>query len=243
MTDHKHKKQKTPYQNFLVPGVIGLAFLAAVGFVIKVMLTNVGPRKKEQISTVTLLKPPPPPDVKEKPPEPEVPKEAPKQTIETPVDTPQPQEAQDQPQDNTPAGSELGVEGEGGAGSDAFGLRGGIKGGRSITLGGGGGKGGLNRLSLLTRYGGYVAKMQEEIKSRVRKTLDQNGGIPKGKLHALVKISLDGQGRVLTSQIVNSSGDDRVDEAIRTTLRGLKLSEPPPEGMPSGMTLKISSQG
>ena len=69
MAELKKKHKKTPYQNWLVPGVIGLVFLMAIGFLVKVMMTDDGPRRKNQISTVTLLKPPP--DVKEKPPEPE----------------------------------------------------------------------------------------------------------------------------------------------------------------------------
>jgi TonB family protein len=240
MSERKKKKNKTPYQNWLVPGVIGLVFLVAIGFLVKVMLTDVGPRKKEQIATVTLIKPPPP-EVKEKPPEPEIQKEAPKETIVAPTEAPQNQ-AQDQPQDDgPPAGSDLGVDGEGGAGSDAFGLVG-KKGGRAITLGGGGG-GGLNRLSLLTKYGGYTQKLQEEIKKRVRTTLDQNGGIPQGKLQAVVKITLDAGGRVVRFKLVGSSGNDKMDEAVRMTLSSLKMSEPPPEGMPAGMTLKITSQG
>jgi TonB family protein len=241
MTDKKKKQKKTPYQNWLVPGAIGLVFLTGIGFLVKVMLTDVGTRSKEKVQTVTLLKPPPP-EVKEKPPEPEVPKEVPKQTIETPVDTPQPQnQAQDQSQDNTPAGSDLGVDGEGGAGSDGFGLVG-KKGGRALTLGGG--SGGMNRLSLLTKYGWYTQKIQEEIKAQVRKQLNQDGGIPKGKLQAVVKIVLDAKGKIVRYEVVGSSGNKKMDEALRTTLAAqIRISEPPPEGMPTGMTVRINSQG
>jgi TonB family protein len=233
MTDHKKKHKKTPYQNWLVPGVIGLVFLAFIGFLVKVFLSPDGPRHKEKISTVTLLKPPP--EVKEKPPEPQIQKEAPKETIVTPNDTPQPQQAQDQPQDNSPpAGSDLGVDAEGGAGSDGFGLMG-KKGGRAITLGGGGG-GGLSRLSLLSKYGGYSQKMTEDI--------EQNGGVPKGKYQTVVHVTLDDKGKVLKYRLVGSSGNPRLDEAFKVTLNDIKFSTPPPEGMPLSMTLKISmSQG
>lgn len=234
------KKNKTPYQNWLVPGLIAIFFLAGIGFLVKVMLTDVGPRQKEKISIVTLLKPPPP-ETKEKPPEPEVPKEAPKQSIETPLDVPQPQDqSPSQSQDNTPAGSDLGVDGEGGAGSDGFGLVG-KKGGRAITLGNGGG--GMNRLNLMAKFGRYVQKVQEEIRAQVNRQLAQNGGIPKGKYQTLVKITLSSNGSVVTYKITNSSGQQKIDNAVREALAAIRITEPLPEGMPSGMTIKITSQG
>jgi hypothetical protein len=221
----------------LVPGVIGLFFLVVIGFIVKVVLTDVGPRKKEQISTVTLLEPPP--DVKEKPPEPEIPKEVPKQEVIQ--DIPQQQDTpQNDSQDDTPAGNDLGVDAEGGAGGDAFGLVG-KKGGRAITLGGGGG--GMNRLSLLTKYGWYTQKIQEEIKKQVKKRMDQAGGIPKGKFQTLVKIVLDSRGTIVKYHIVGASGNSKIDEALQSTLGEIRISEPPPAGMPAGMTLKITSQG
>lgn len=239
MTDKK-KKQKMPYQNWLVPGAIGLVFLAGIGFVIRVMLTDVGPRKREQISTVTLIKPPPP-EVKEKPPEPQIQKEAPKETIVAPAETPQDQ-AQNQPDDGPPAGSDLGVDAAGGAGSDAFGLVG-KKGGRAITLGDGN-RGGLGRLSLLTRYGGYSQKMTEDIKKRVYKFLDQNGGAPKGKFQTTIHVTLNDRGKVLTYRIVGPTGNAKIDDAFKATLGDLIISSPPPAGMPLSMTLKVTmSQG
>lgn len=238
----KKKQSKTSYQSWLVPGVIGLAFLVGIGFLIKVIMTDSGPRQKQHISTVTLLKPPP--DVKEKPPEPEVAKEIPKDTMTAPVEMPQPQnQAQDQ-QDAPPAGADLAVEGDGAAGSDGFGLGAKKKGtGRDITLGGGGGGGGMNRLALLTKYGWYTSKVQEEIKKQMRKLLDQDGGIPKGKFQATIKILLDAKGAVVKYQLVASSGNDKMDEALKGSLPGFRISQPPPEGMPSGMTVRIVSQG
>ena len=236
MPDQKKKHKKAPYQNWLVPGVIGLVFAVAIGFVVKIVLTDVGPRKKEQISTITLLKPP---EVKEKPPEPEIPKEVPKQEVIQ--DIPQQQDTpQNDQQDDTPPGSDLGVEGEGGAGGDAFGLVGKGKKGHDITLGGGGG---MNRLSLLTKYGWYTQKIQEEIKKQVKKKMDLEGGIPKGKFQTTVKIVLDSRGAIVTYHIVGASGNSKIDEALEATLGQIKVSEPPPAGMPSGMTLKITSQG
>jgi outer membrane biosynthesis protein TonB len=114
--------------------------------------------------------------------------------------------------------------------------------GRDITLGGGGG-GGMNRLALLTKYGWYTSKVQEEIKKQMHKLLDQAGGIPKGRFQATIKIQLDAKGAVVRYQLVASSGNDKMDEALKGSLPGFRISQPPPEGMPSGMTVRIVSQG
>lgn len=241
MTVNK-KKKKISVMSWLVPGLIGLVLLGSIGFVVKIILSDDGQRKKPSFSTVTLIKPPP--EVKEKTPEPEIQKELPKESMVTPNETPQPQDqTQDQAQDDSPpAGSDLGVDGEGTAGSDGFGLVG-KKGGRALTLGGGGGGGGLNRLSLLAKYGWYTQKIQEEIKTQVKKQLNQDGGMPKGKHQAVVKIVLDTHGIIVKYQLVGTSGNSKMDEALRTTLAQIRISEPPPEGMPAGMTIKITSQG
>ena len=192
MPDHKKKHKKAPYQNWLVPGVIGLVFLVVIGFIVKVVMTDVGPRKKEQISTVTLLKPPP--EVKEKPPEPEVPKEVPKQEVIQDIpqqqDTPQNDQPRTIPRPATTWGWT--PKGAPGATPSAWWER---ERGRAITLGGGGG--GMNRLSLLAKYGWYTQKIQEEIKKQVKKKMDLDGGIPKGKFQTLVKIVLDTRGMIV----------------------------------------------
>lgn len=230
-----HKKKRIDLKSMLVVGAICGVLLLAAGFLIKIFLTDSGPRKKMQISSITLLKPP---EQQEKPPEP--PPEMPKpqqQQMEAPtqqMDAPQ----NNQPQDNTPAGQDLGVDAEGGAGGDGFGLVG-RKGGRSI-IGGGGGGGGF---SLMAKYGWYTKKVQDEIWSRMKKTLDENGGIPKGKHKAVVWVQLDSKGSVLQFKIVNSSGNDKVDAALRQSLPSLRVSSPLPEGMPQGMTIRVSSQG
>jgi len=235
------RKPGIPYQNWLVPGIVGLVFLLIAGFVVKVFLSDDGVKKKA-LYQVTLIKPPPP-EEKVKPPEPEQQKETPKESIQTPTEIPQPQ-AQDQPQDNTPpAGTDLGVEGEGSAGSDGFGLVGKGKNykGRDITLSGGGG--GMNRLALLTKYGWYTSKIQDEIKKQLKKRMDKEGGVPKGKYEITLKILLDPQGTIKKYRIVASSGNDKLDDALKASLPGLKISQAPPDGMPSLVTLRISSQG
>lgn len=247
MAEKKKTKKKSGLQNWLVPGAVILVLLFGVVCVVRVFLAPDKGGQKKIFQNVTLLKPPPPEEQKEKPPEPEPPKEEPKQSVETPsqMQQDQPQSQQNQPDNQPPPGADLGVEGEGGSGSDGFGLVAKGKGaGRDITLGGGGGGGGGgNRLSLMARYGWYNGKIQDEIKKKVRKHLDQSGNAPKGKFEARVHLVLDRQGTVVRSRITLSSGNDLMDKAIANSLAGLKISQPPPEGMPSGMTIRLTWQG
>ena len=111
---------------------------------------------------------PPPVVIKEKPPEPEPVKET--QKKEDIIDPEQKNESPAAPNadnDNTPAGDKLGLDAEGGAGNDAFGLVG-KKGGRSLLAGGNG----MGAISLLNKYAGYTQILTTTIRKKVMKSLD-----------------------------------------------------------------------
>lgn len=242
MTVRTKKKQEK--KSWVGTALVLLVFAGLIGLLVKTVLSGSAAPKK-QIQVITLVKPPPP-EVKEKPPEPEVPKEAPKEVMETPVEAPAPQ---NQPQesaadDSPPAGDNLAVDGEGGAGDNAFGL-GAKKGGRAITLGGNGGGGGngLSRLSLLSKYSGYANRMEADIMKNLQKVLEKEGGRPKGKQQTLLQVTLTSDGTVVKYAVVGSSGVERLDAAFRAALQGLRFSAPPPAGMPSTMTIRIKTQG
>nr|CBX31633.1 hypothetical protein N47_E51450 [uncultured Desulfobacterium sp.] len=146
-------------------------------------------------------------------------------------------ETPDQSQDNKPPGQDLGLDADGTAGSDGFGLVG-KKGGRAL-IGGGGGGGG----SLMGQYAWYTKIVQDEIRKTVRERLEKTGGIPKGKIQVVIRIELDQQGKIIQCSIAGSSGNEAADQAIKDALVMARVSEPPPDGMPRAMKLKISSQG
>ena len=218
-------------------GLIALmvVFLGAAAYIVKMVLFDDSPRKKSSVTTVMLLRPPPPMVMKEKPPEPEPIKEMKKDEI---IDPGPKNEQNTDSQDNTPAGDKLGLDADGKAGGDAFGLIG-KKGGRSILAGGEG----LGRLSLLNKFAWYTQIVEMEIRKKVMKRLDEEGGIPKGKLQAVVRVSVNGNGDVVDYKIIGSSGNHKMDDAVRHALGYIRISEPPPEGMPRTMSIKISSQG
>jgi TonB family protein len=140
-----------------------------------------------------------------------------------------------------PPGDLLGLDTEGGTGSDAFGLAA-RKGGRAL-VGSGNGGGGLSRAALLQKFAWYTGIVRTELEERVRRYLEEHGGIPKGELQTVVKIQLDEQGKVNAFQIEGSSGNQEMDRAVAQILETAAVNEPPPSDMPKVIKLKISSQG
>jgi protein TonB len=202
----------------------GLALLIAAALLLMKFLS--GPSAKpsgvHQIALIKQPPPPPPPKPPEKPPEPPKVKEEVK--IDQPKDEPKPDEpkaADDKPASDKP----LGVDAEGGAGSDGFGLAG-NKGGRDfLTTGGGGG----------AYYSGLLQRQFYEALSRNRKVL-------KEEFKVVVKVWLGDDGRVQKADIVSGSGNPKVDDLIQLTLLDMTpLKDIPPSSM-RPMQLRLSNR-
>jgi protein TonB len=213
----------------VVGAVVTVVLVSAVVMLYRFMASDDGKKRARNPLPVTLLKPPPPPKIKEKPPEPEIKK---KEEVVEQKPEEKPEEQKQEP-DEPPPTDRLGLDADGTAGSDGFGLAA-NKGGRAL-IGGGGG-------SLLAKYAFYTNGLQEEIRKRLREHLEANGGIPQGDLKTVVKITLDEQGKVASFDITGSSGNHQMDEAVAKVIR-LSQAGPPPEGMPRSMKLQIASKG
>ena len=94
------KTSKQQGKPWLIPALVLSVFAVLIGYFLKTVLSDSGSKAPKQIQVITLIKPPP--DVKEKLPEPEVPKEAPKQTIEAPSEAPTPQDSAQDSADDSP---------------------------------------------------------------------------------------------------------------------------------------------
>lgn len=220
------KKSKSTQSIWVISCGIALVFLC-VGIVIaKLLVTDDGEKRKRQIQMVTLMKPPPPPKMKEEIPPPEVKTEEVVELEEAP-----PEEMDDSAQDDTPPGEDLGLDADGVAGSDSFGLKA-KKGGRAL-IGSGSGSG--------NQYGWYTRIVRHEIEKRVNKILRENGGVPDGDHKTVVKVELDDMGSIVSFSIVGSSGHNGVDHAVQQALQIATISEPPPYGMPKKMRFRIMS--
>lgn len=145
---------------------------------------------------------------------------------QTPVDE---QEAKPEPQDApSPA---MGTNVAGNGAPDGFGL-GGNKGG---FLGGGanGGKSGGSR------FGWYAAMV-------IKSVTDALGRHPKTRnssFNIKVRIWSDLGGRVTKAKLAETTGDPVVDEAIKNEiLSGFQLAEPPPEGMPMPIVMRLTAR-
>lgn len=207
-----------------LPWVAGLLVLVLLGIGLKSLIGDGGKAKKQKVHQISLLKPPPPPPPpkpQEKPPEPEMKKEEVK--IDQPK--PEPQQADNQP----PEGKQLGVDAEGGAGGDGFGLVG-NKGGRDLLGGGGGGAAFAFYTNLVQRH------LQDELARNRRLKLTD--------YRIIVRVWLSRSGAVQKAELAGSTGDPEVDESIRTALLNAgNLREPPPENLPQPLKIRITNRG
>lgn len=171
------------------------------------------PPAVQQISIV--LPPPPPPPPKLEEPEPE----------EVEIEEPEPEPVVDDSAE-PPPGQELGLDADGVAGADAFGLRA-RKGGRGL-LGG-------------DRFSWYAGVLQRDLQA-ILSNDDEVRGL--GEYAVVVSISLTADGRLEQTRLVSGSNNPRLDEALRKALSaGVRLSQQPPEDLPQPIRLRISSRG
>lgn len=207
--------------------IVGLLVtIALIVAVIRNLMTDAGPRKKQAVQQISLLKPPPPPPPKpeQKPPEPQVKKEEVK--MPEPDKPPDPQPAQAEP----PPGPDLGLDAQGTGTGDSFGLTG-KPGGKDITTIGGGGGG--------NRFTWYAGLVQGEI----QKNLARNAKLRGAEFKATVKIWLSGDGKVERSELSSSTGNAETDELIRVAMATLpQLHEVPPSDMPQPIRLRVTSR-
>lgn len=208
------------------PKVIGgLILIVAIVYVIKIIsgfLSEKPVKHEKKIQPITLFKPPPPPPPPppkvEQPPEPEI-----QEKIDEPEPDPEP--LPDVP-DEKPA-ADTGLDAEGTAGSDAFGMVG-RKGGKGL-LGGGGG-------SPFAWYAGTIKDSLIDI-------LSDNDDLRRKNYSAVVKIWLGPDGSVTRYELSRGSNDPDIDKLLNKLLAKFKKAkEAPPVGMEQPVKLKISSR-
>ena len=209
-----------------IPKIIGgLILLAAIGYVVKIIsnFTNEAPKHEKKIQPITILKPPPPP-----PPPPKVEPPPPEQEkVEQKLDEPEPdpEPLPDVP-DQQPAG-DTGLDADGVAGSDAFGLAA-RKGGRGL-LGGGGGD--PQRI--------YAS----DAKNSLLDFLSDNEDLRRKAYHAIIKLWVNPDGTIDRYELAQGSKDPEIDRLLTKQLAKFRsLKEAPPPGMEQPMKMKISSR-
>lgn len=206
----------------MVAGTLVLGLVAGVVAMIWNLLNQApgkGPKTVQQISLIKPPPPPPPPKVEEPPPEPE------EQKIEEPKPEPEPKPVEES--NEPPPGEDLGVDADGAAGADGFGLVG-KKGGSSLIGGNTGSK-----------FGWYAGILQQDIQSHLADKSD----LRSSKYSVIVKIWVGADGRIQRSELVTRTGVSEVDQSLQLALSGdLRLREPPPQDMPQPIKLRITSR-
>lgn len=206
-----------------------LIFMGAAIFLLQDIIFGDKSSKKRVTHEIALIKPPPPPPKpEEKPPEPEIKKEE----VKLPEpEAPPPEQPENANQDEQPPPSDsLGLDADGQAGSDGFGL-GANKGGRAIIAGTGGGGG--NRFAW---YDGLVQKTIQDV-------LDRSKDLDKQNYKVIVKIWLNPDGTIERFDLANSSGNADVDKSIKIALKEVRrVREPLPDGLLQPIKLRITSR-
>ncbi len=218
-------------------GVVIAVAVVGIAALVWVVRTVAGSKtvanKPQEFSMVRIALPPPPtplPQIQKKE---EPPKVYDKQQMieqepvanneQKPAEQPKPEE------EAAPMGTNIQ-----GNGPDAFGLvgrgNGGIIGGRGTGNGSGGGGG---------RWGWYAGQVQSAIQS----ALSRNSKTRTATLDISVRIWPDSTGRVERAQLITSTGDREIDDALQNeVLKGLTLREPPPADMPSPIVLRLTGR-
>ena len=142
------------------------------------------------------------------------------------------------------AGGRLSLAAEGEGPGDAFNLVG-NPGGRGLLSGGGlgdgSGDGAVDAVGggdgVGARFGWYYAKMVGEIEEALR----TQRSLASAATRVELRVWADPSGRIRRVQLVKSSGDPAVDEAIQSIV-GLKLREPPPPDIPMPMIARLTAR-
>lgn len=202
----------------LLSGAVVVALVVAgLIWLIRDMQKTPDEPKREVAQVVKLIRPPPPP------PEPPPPPPPPEEKIEEPL----PQEtAEEAPPEESQAAEQLGLDAEGVAGADGFGLAA-RKGGRD----------------LLGTGGAAFAWYTSSLKDRMLEFLSDDERIRKGKYQVTVSVWVRNDGSIEQIKLRSTSGDRGLDQAIEETLRRMqRAQEAPPIEMPQPVTLRIVSK-
>jgi protein TonB len=189
----------------------------AVAFV-RSFLNSAPPPKQKVVQEIHLVRPPPPPP-DEPPPPPPPPEEK--------VDIPDPKQPDPTPSNDAPPAQNLGLDADGSAGGDAFGLVA-RKGGRELVGSGG---------SAVAWYGGLL-------KTQITDVLSSDPKTRKGPYSVTIKVWVHRDGSVERVGIERSSGDRDRDHVIESTLSNrVRVSQAPPDEMPNPVVLRIDARG
>jgi len=212
------RAQKFRFVPMLVMGGVVLLAVGGLIWLVRDFLGDAPPAPKKVVQEVRIIRPPPPPPDTPPPPPP-----PPEEEVDLPEPEPNPEPT---PSDEPPPGEQLGLDADGSAGGDGFGLVA-RKGGRDLLASGG---------SAFTWYAGLL---QKEILGQ----LQEDERVRKGNYSVRVRVWVRPDGTIERFGLVRSSGDRERDKAIEQALTRIgRVPQAPPADMPQPINLRIDSR-
>jgi protein TonB len=205
----------------LLPIIGGVLVTVAAGgagaYFIKQLMDSPPAQPKQVIQQVRLIRPPPPPpEVEPPPPPPEVEEEA----------LPEPEATPETPSDEPPPSALLGLDADGVAGSDGFGLAS-NRGGRSLLASGG------------DRFAWYAGMLKDDLLS----FLADHRDLRSRAYQINVRLWLAGDGSVERVALAGSTGDRDLDRTLEGLLANMeRVGEAPPSDLPQPVQIRIVSR-
>jgi periplasmic protein TonB len=213
------RKKKRRYLPVVVLGLCVSLIGAGTFALMRNFLNSTPGTPQKVIQEIHLIRPPPPPP--DLPPPPPPPPEE-KVDIKEPEQKPDPT-----PSNEPPPSEQLGLDADGTAGGDAFGLVG-NKGGRDLIASGG---------SAFVWYAGVV-------KNQILEELNTEKQAHRGEYSMVVRVWVRNDGTIERVRVVEGSGNRERDAAIEAALsRMQRLGQAPPADMPEPISLRIVSRG
>jgi protein TonB len=207
------RRRALKYAPFAVGGLVLVLILVGVVLFIRAMLSGKEQKTQRVVQTITVIRPPPPPPDQPPPPPPD--------KVEEQI----PQNEPDPTPDNTPAPQQqLGIDAEGGAGGDAFGLA--------------ARKGGSD---LVGTGGAVFAWYQKKIQTAISDRLSQDNCLHAKRFTLELRIQIQADGALRIEQVLQGTGDRQLDGCIAADLSGasVRVDEAPPIEFPRLASVKI----
>ncbi len=212
-----NERTRRRYVSLVGGGVIAL--LLVIGFVwfVQTMMAGKTAKKERQVQVVQIIRPPPPPPPDQPPPPPQE-----KTPEQLPKDEPEPAPKDEEPPPSQP----LGIDADGNAGSDAFGLA--ARRGGSDLVGGNGS----------SAFAWYTNRLKDAVVER----LSSDSRLGSKKFSVSVRVWIEADGRVKEVKLMTTTGNKELDQRIEAALASLtRMSDAPPLEMPQPVSLKIVS--
>jgi protein TonB len=212
MTTPQRKNRRLP----LIAGLlVGAVLLAGFAGLVHSIMADKGTKPDRKVQVVQLIRPPPPPDTPPPPPPPDKPEEA------TPTEEPEPT-----PSDEPAPTQQLGLDSDGSAGGDAFGLAA-HKGGHDLAGSGG------------AVFAWYTTRLKDQVADR----LGSDSRVRSRRFSVAVRVWIEPDGRIRQVRLADTTGNRELDGAIESALEKMqKMAEPPPLEMPQPISLRIVSR-